>query len=68
LAAKRPNVHKVIPTLQDPPKIYPNWDFWFENIPSGDPAKYSIAAITITYICGMLDVAKHARSFVRNLI
>jgi hypothetical protein len=22
-------------TLQ---KIYPNWDFWFENIPSGNPA------------------------------
>jgi hypothetical protein len=18
--------------------IYPNWDFWFENIPSGNPA------------------------------
>jgi hypothetical protein len=18
-------------------KIYPNWDFWFENIPSGNP-------------------------------
>jgi hypothetical protein len=24
--------------LQDPPKFYPNWDFWFENIPSGNPA------------------------------
>jgi hypothetical protein len=21
-----------------PSKIYPNWDFWFENIPSGNPA------------------------------
>jgi hypothetical protein len=20
-----------------PSKIYPNWDFWFENIPSGNP-------------------------------
>jgi hypothetical protein len=19
-------------------QIYPNWDFWFENIPSGNPA------------------------------
>jgi hypothetical protein len=19
------------------PKIYPNWDFWFENKPSGNP-------------------------------
>jgi hypothetical protein len=21
-----------------PYKIYPNWDFWFENVPSGNPA------------------------------
>jgi hypothetical protein len=21
-----------------PSKIYPNWDFWYENIPSGNPA------------------------------
>jgi hypothetical protein len=21
-----------------PSKIYPNWDFWFENIASGNPA------------------------------
>jgi hypothetical protein len=21
-----------------PSKIYPNWDFWFENMPSGNPA------------------------------
>jgi hypothetical protein len=25
--------------LQDPPKIYPNWDFWFENKPSGNPGQ-----------------------------
>jgi hypothetical protein len=24
--------------LQDTPKFTPNWDFWFENIPSGNPA------------------------------
>jgi hypothetical protein len=22
------------------PKIYPNWDFWFENKPSGNPALF----------------------------
>jgi hypothetical protein len=22
-----------------PYKIYPNWDFWFENKPSGNPAR-----------------------------
>jgi hypothetical protein len=29
-----------IPTFSNPrsSKIYPNWDFWFENIPSGNPA------------------------------
>jgi hypothetical protein len=21
-------------------KIYPNWDFWYENIPSGNPGKW----------------------------
>jgi hypothetical protein len=24
-----------------PPKIYPNWDFWFENKPSGNPGLQS---------------------------
>jgi hypothetical protein len=24
-------------TLQDPPKFTQNWDFWFENKPSGNP-------------------------------
>jgi hypothetical protein len=23
--------------IEDPPKIYPKWDFWFENMPSGNP-------------------------------
>jgi hypothetical protein len=28
-----------IPTFAFPrfSKIYPNWDFWYENIPSGNP-------------------------------
>jgi hypothetical protein len=30
------NGHKIYQHL--PSKIYPNWDFWFENIPSGNPA------------------------------
>jgi hypothetical protein len=25
--------------LQDPPQFYPNWDFWFENVPSGSPGE-----------------------------
>jgi hypothetical protein len=23
--------------MRDTTKIYPNWDFWFENTPSGNP-------------------------------
>jgi hypothetical protein len=26
-----------------PSKIYPNWDFWFENKPSGNPATHVYA-------------------------
>jgi hypothetical protein len=36
----------VVPTssIARPSKIYPNWDFWFENIPSGNPG--SLRAIS----------------------
>jgi hypothetical protein len=35
-----PNYHKIYQhlPLKEPQKIYPNFDFWFENIPSGNPA------------------------------
>jgi hypothetical protein len=35
-----PNGHKIcIPTFPypGPSKIYTNWDFWYENIPPGNP-------------------------------
>jgi hypothetical protein len=53
---KLPNDHKVYPkaviyskwtkNIQSfsnlrPSKIYPNWDFWFENKPSGNPASFA---------------------------
>jgi hypothetical protein len=28
--------------LQDPPKFTQNWEFWFENKPSGNPVPYYI--------------------------
>jgi hypothetical protein len=33
------NAHKIYQQfpIQDPPKNYQKWDFWFENIPSGNP-------------------------------
>jgi hypothetical protein len=33
------NIFRHFP-LQAPTKIYPNWDFWFEKIPSGSPENY----------------------------
>jgi hypothetical protein len=26
-------------SISRPSQIYPNWDFWFENIPSGNPGQ-----------------------------
>jgi hypothetical protein len=31
--------------LQDPSKIYPNLDFWFENKPSGNPALNDVSSV-----------------------
>jgi hypothetical protein len=40
--------------LQDPPKFTQNWDFWFENKPSGSPdnaeKSWSIKKVTETDI------------------
>jgi hypothetical protein len=45
-ALKIPNVHKIFQMAINtstfsnlrPSKIYPNWDIWSENKPSGNPA------------------------------
>jgi hypothetical protein len=44
-----------IPTFSilRPSKIYPNWDFWFENIPSGNPAFDVLDTMTILKISGL---------------
>jgi hypothetical protein len=37
-----PNDHKIYQHFLfyiRPSKIYPNWDFWFENRPSGNPGR-----------------------------
>jgi hypothetical protein len=33
------NIYRYIPTfsIPRPSKIYPNWEFWFRNISSGNP-------------------------------
>jgi hypothetical protein len=34
-----PNGHQIWSTFSNlgPSKVYPNWDFWFEKKPSGNP-------------------------------
>jgi hypothetical protein len=41
-----------------PSKIYPNWDFWFENKPSGNPAWRRAARA-----CNFIALAPICRSF-----
>jgi hypothetical protein len=43
-----PNYHKChkIYQIARPFKNDPNWDFWFENIPSGNPGLESILPLT----------------------
>jgi hypothetical protein len=57
-----PNCHKISPmsakyskrpqniftfSNQRPSKIYPNWDFWFQNKPSGNPGRLSKPLCTL---------------------
>jgi hypothetical protein len=43
-------VIKYIPRFSKarPSKIYPNWDFWFENKPSGNPGSAKAPMTTST--------------------
>jgi hypothetical protein len=34
--------NKTTYSIPRPSRFYPNWDFWFENKPSGNPGLYSI--------------------------
>jgi hypothetical protein len=48
----RPNGHNLQTSfIARHLKIYPNWDFWFENIPSGNPGSHCLNAASFwTYI------------------
>jgi hypothetical protein len=39
MAVNIPNGHNIYQHVQfkGRPKKYPNWNFWYENIPSGNP-------------------------------
>jgi hypothetical protein len=68
IATKLPKGHKIYqmavvysksplntPTfsIQRPSNIYPNWDFWFENIPSGNPdRRYATHGVPV-YMCSV---------------
>jgi hypothetical protein len=30
-------IYQLIPTFSSPSKIHRNWDFWYENVQSGNP-------------------------------
>jgi hypothetical protein len=60
-----PHGHKIYLhlSLQDTPKIFPNWDFWFENIPSGNRAlgckKYCLTYITSIHTTFQSNLARN---------
>jgi hypothetical protein len=35
-------IKKPTSSIATPSKIYPNWDFWFENIPSGNTVPFPL--------------------------
>jgi hypothetical protein len=45
-------------------KIYPNWDFWFENEPSGNPAERNAQL----YIGLHLYVKNHLSTYVPSYL
>jgi hypothetical protein len=41
-------------SIARPSKIYPNWDFWFENKPSGNPGgKVVCPKVLVIVVCVM---------------
>jgi hypothetical protein len=72
-----PNGHKIYQhfPFKGPPKIHPNWDFWYESKPSGNPGDLiSIAVVNSTRINdknifeGMLQSLQAVPSFCIDLI
>jgi hypothetical protein len=72
-----PNGHKIYQhfPFKGPPKIHPNWDFWYESKPSGNPGDLiSIAVVNLTRINdknifeGMLQSLQAVPSFCIDLI
>jgi hypothetical protein len=52
-------------------QIYPNWDFWFENIPSGNSATYTYVCMCVyifsrLWACWVHQFAGHAHMYVHT--
>jgi hypothetical protein len=48
---------KVTPSIPSRSKVYPNWNFWFENIPSGNPGYVrNFSKILLLEVCSHLKV------------
>jgi hypothetical protein len=41
-----------------PSKIYPNFDFWFENIPSGNPAPMTLKVVLLSLATKRSDLER----------
>jgi hypothetical protein len=58
-------------SIPRPSKIYPNWDFWFENIPSGNPVlhKYFLPPTLIFSFTACLtgDIVSHLEYFLLRI-
>jgi hypothetical protein len=65
MAENRPNGHKY--SIARPSKIYPNRDFWCENMPSGNPVQSQTKRITIELLRSMSSVWWHLRQKNRML-
>jgi hypothetical protein len=57
-----PNGHKNVPTssVARSSKIHPNWDFWFENKPSGNPVR--LAFFQKRLFCQFANLVKRFNS------
>jgi hypothetical protein len=51
-------------SIPRPSKIYPNWNYWFETIPSGNPA---LSIFSIYRVLGILNVKSYYRDVEKNL-
>jgi hypothetical protein len=50
----------IFPIYTRPSKIFPNWDYWFENKPSGSPGRreflfFGAAVVVVVVVVGVIE-------------